>query len=437
VAGVFAYAALVIAILVVMAPNSAYGQIAGFQADRLAQQNGFRFYPATVEFGRERVSFDDDSTADTTVIIVPTRVSLHHGSPRATFDFTYVPEFSLYERFSVIDSWNHAAGARFGYRLGPNLNLGVSGSLLFTNDPGRHLANSLTIIPRSNYRESFASVNLGYRMGRHTSLAISALNTISIWESLAEDATTRGERMSNSLVVGVSRAIASRHSLGGGFAHIRSEHLRNSSAGQEDPAQVAPQNSLRMTYGYSRSSGLRFAATSGIVLLPDSPTYEKTTYTLSGRVEKNWTSFGVGGVYRRTTAALRSLEDPTLPEPVRNATVSNSIVQWAEVFARGDLGSLVRLDYRLQASRTTSSAGQGDLNLFSTFLRVGFRITRRIEPYAQVLYQYQEFRGDDVSSLSRFRFMVGISLDWQPGSSVLRWSDIERVRTVLPAHLGG
>ena len=434
--------ALVLTTLAALAPGPVCGQVERERAAVARVENGFHFYQALVEVGRDSaIPLGNGTTVqDFVVNIVPVVFAFHNSSQRSEFDFAYAGQFAFYKTYSELNSWNHAAGVTFTHALGPRLDLGLRGSFLMTNDPSRQLGDSLMASPLGEYAEIFASVNAGYRINQRTSLSLAAANTTTRSEIPREsDRSDVLEQMSNSLTIAFSRIITPRHSFGGTYTYLKPTLLSaGDSSGQiEDELPDRPgQNNLGVGYTYTSLTGLILNASGGFVFFSGTPSNGRGDYTLGGSLEKRWSSFHLGGGYHRTTAALRSVSEPDLPGPVRNPTVAESLTQYGRVFARGYIGDWVSVEQSVWASRTSSLLSREELDYISAILQLEFHISNHVAPYAKVSYQNQEVGEDLGSVFSRYRVAFGVDLYWEPGNPVQRFANAERIRSVLPYQLG-
>ncbi len=406
------------------------------QAGQTGHRSGFKLYSGALAAGVDNGIITQEGTVveDNVLAFVPMAIAYRSQSPRSDLQFAYEPEFDIFETHTELNAWNQAAAVRYSLEATRDVSLRTGGSFLYTHDRDRR-SSGVALSPYGLYVEGNAYFSVDYRLKRETSVSVGAnsrLTNTAVLDSTSASGSI--ETLTSSFTARLSRSFGSTHQVSIGYVHLVSTLLNPDDLAQGgNVADRRGQGVLNFGYTLSLSSGLRLAASGGAIRSPQDVGSDQYTYSMSGRVDKIWSSVTVGGGYSRSLAGLFQLDATDPADQIRDPLLSRNVAERVDFTLVGRFGRRLRIDHQIGLSRTRLQNSDERLEALYAGVYAGFVVADRLVPF--VTFSYWDQNATEFGRpVSRTRVMAGLRFYWDSPSIIPASREHESVRSILPVR---
>jgi hypothetical protein len=369
---------------------------------------------------------------DTMYIARPTVYLEQHPSERTALTIAWEPELQAYQDHGDLDGVEHVAGLLLQHAATRRSSFVLGGAFLDGEDPGRHMAGDLLVMPRAPYRQWRAYAGFSHRWSR-SFLLLDVGRTSTRVETL--EGPLASDQTDDALTLTLGRDLGSRVHLSASYSYLdptfEPTEATDETLEETLPRFVEPVQTVTLGLGVQSTPRIGFFVDGGVLHENDESLFigglevTKTADRHSIRLRydhsplslgPSLTSPGAGPAQPGgTSAGLRDAVTDTLAASLRTRP-----------FRR------VRWDQSVWGSRTDLPGGS-TVDSVALTSRLVVEVTERFGTLVQV--QLLEQDGPEIlgGSLSRTHAFAGviIGLSGPPGTWGIR-EEPDALRQVLP-----
>jgi len=289
----------------------------------------------------------------------------------------------------------------------------VDDSFLKTQDPTRSLGESIFLMPRGDFRENVFNLTLDYRFARNTILSIGGNNTYSRWFLVGTTQTGKFTNLSSAGTVALSQIIRQRHRISASYSLLKIRELdAPGGLSQASDLLSRPTHSAGLGYRYSKERGLTFEVSGGVMR------GGIDSYSVTGQLEKHWSTLLLGVGYVRQISAFRVLVSPLTgvvtpgisETQLASGVLPNNIIQAATFHYREKFGQHLGVELRGLAGRQNFITQGRNINSVTGRFRVYYAVSDRVSIFVGAESYDQNFNDLLGTSLARRRYLGGMMI---------------------------